>query len=262
MNVERGKVRLCGREMEKSGPVQHSVGTGIGNRGNLGRGHGCIAPRCPLAHLLNYIGPVEVIEVRRPQCVQIQVGRRHWYVHPSRLKPYFPPYEGNSSPPSDNWVCDVSDGDGRTFTEVAPLRDSVPPSAGSQGLTPHGTAGECRPQADRDGWYNRHPLLPLLRLRPRGDRARWTSCSSPPESLGDTCQALTRDRQQGPVQDVSEPLTADVNCDPDRADPAAKEPSALPSLTLPPGMPATEEQEAVSVASPASRTRSEMLRFR
>ncbi|XP_061428614.1 uncharacterized protein LOC133355245 [Lethenteron reissneri] len=53
-------------------------------------------PQAPLATspklLKPWRGPVEVVRVARPQCVQIKWGKRRWYVHPSRLKPFSPPY--------------------------------------------------------------------------------------------------------------------------------------------------------------------------
>ncbi|CAN0391129.1 unnamed protein product [Lampetra fluviatilis] len=94
-------------------------------------------------------------------------------------------------------------------------------------------------------------------------RAVWMRKQLLDDSLGDLRRRAGHTQvTSASGEGVSEPLTADVNCDPDLADPAAKEPAAPPSLILPPGVPTTEEQEAVSVAGPASRTRSKTLIFR
>lgn len=46
-------------------------------------------------------GPVKVIKAHRPQCVQVQLGKRRWFVHPTRLKPYIsPPSSSPTSPPT------------------------------------------------------------------------------------------------------------------------------------------------------------------
>ncbi|CAM9773814.1 unnamed protein product [Lampetra fluviatilis] len=49
-------------------------------------------PQVPLATSSKLVrpwrGPVEVVEVLRPQCVRIKWGKRRWFMHPSRLKPF------------------------------------------------------------------------------------------------------------------------------------------------------------------------------
>ncbi|XP_075919984.1 uncharacterized protein LOC142922927 [Petromyzon marinus] len=87
-------------------------------------------------------GPVEVVEVLRPQCVKISWGRRRWCVHPSRLKPFVTPRVPPQHTRHGGRVCDASD-----EPDVAPLvpnpqRRRVIPPADDAGVT-----APCRPRS-------------------------------------------------------------------------------------------------------------------
>ncbi|XP_075926286.1 uncharacterized protein LOC142929264 [Petromyzon marinus] len=129
-------------------------------------------PQVPLATsaklLRPWRGPVVIVKVMRPQCVRIQWGKRRWYVHPSRLKPFVAP---RVPPPHyTGRACDVS-ADSRTASSSPALDASltVPPSGASRmtassAPAPPGGDGVCPSGVTEDG----APAQPVPTAGPTG----------------------------------------------------------------------------------------------
>lgn len=94
-------------------------------------------PQVPLATspklLRPWRGPVEIVQVARPQCVRIKWGKHCWYCHPSRLKPFVAPHTSPTCPKGR--ACDVSVDSGNVMPSPDPHMPLTVPHPDAPELT-------------------------------------------------------------------------------------------------------------------------------